>query len=365
MQEKTYSKGIFMNQAGISSVEEDILNAISAQLPWHLLEGKHVLISGASGFIGGHLVEMLAYMNKLKPSGGVNIYALARDKMKLRSRFPMLKAHKDYVPVIKDVQRVWRPITPIDFIIHAASPSSPKKYVASPVQTILANTVGTQNMLELARKKNSKLLFLSTGAVYGKNTLGNVSIKEHEFGGDDPLDPRACYAESKRLAESLCRSYYTQYGVDARIARISHCYGPGMQLDDGRAITDILCSITSGNQVHLDSNGEATRPFCYISDTISGLFHILLKGAAGEAYNVGSTEEISILALAQKMLTHIPYDQRQEIKINKAAMPQASRDSGYLNVDKLRGLGWKPIVDLDSGIKKMIDSYLLLNKSPW
>lgn len=334
---------------------EDLSGILAAELPWKALYGSQILVTGASGFIGGHIVEALAWLNRCHPNAGLRIHALARNLDKLKQRLPWLSIPGEVTPAIQDVASVWHANTPTDFIIHAASPASPKHYLLNPVDTIRANTDGTRLLLELAKEQHATLLFLSSGAVYGANPLSENPIRETDFGSEDPLSPRACYSESKRLAETLCRAYHTQFGVDAKIARISHCYGPGMRPDDGRAIADILADILNNRCVQLESDGSATRPFCYVSDTVQGLFHVLLKGRAGEAYNVGETQEISILNLAQKMINAAGKKRHLTVNTqNQSAIARAPRDCGHFNIDKIKAIGWAPVVDLDTGLARML-----------
>ncbi|KXK69356.1 NAD-dependent dehydratase [Pseudomonas monteilii] len=333
----------------------DLNGMLAAPLPWEALYGRHILITGASGFIGGHVVEALAWLNRSQPQAHLHLYALARDLEKLRQRMPWLEIPGELTPLIQDVAEPCRLATPVDFIIHAASPASPKDYLQRPVDTIRANTDGTRELLELARDKQARVLFLSSGAVYGDNPWQTEAIAEGDFGREDPLGPRACYSESKRLAETLCLAYHSQYGVDARIARISHCYGPGMRLDDGRAICDLLADILLDRDIQLDSDGSASRPFCYVSDTVLGLFHILLRGKAGHAYNVGETHETSILQLAEKMIAAAGKGGRIEVRRQARSGPApAVRNSGHFNIDKIRALGWAPLTSLDVGLSKLL-----------
>lgn len=334
---------------------EDLSNILATALPWEDLYGRHILVTGASGFIGGHMVEALAWLNRSRPKANLRIHALARDMEKLRLRLPWLDIPGEINPLIQDVTQPLIQMAPIDFIIHAASPASPRDYLKRPVDTIRANTDGTRQLLELAHEKRASLLFLSSGAVYGENTLKIDAIKETDFGSEDPLEPRACYSESKRLAETLCRAYYTQYGVDARIARVSHCYGPGMRLDDGRAIADLLANVLADSDILLDSDGSGSRPFCYVSDTVSGLFHILLKGRGGEAYNVGETQETSILELARKIIASA--NKTGHLMVKPRALEShspAARSSGHFDISKVRALGWMPGIDLDAGLSRLL-----------
>lgn len=340
-----------------SILSEDLSGILAAPLCWETLYGRHILITGASGFIGGHVVEALVWLNRRHPQANLHLYALARDLEKLRLRMPWLDIPGELTPLIQDVTQPCSLATPVDLIIHAASPASPKDYLQRPVDTIRANADGTRELLELARDKQARFLFLSSGAVYGDNPWQTDAIAEGDFGREDPLAPRACYSESKRLAETLCRAYHTQYGVDARIARISHCYGPGMRLDDGRAICDLLADILHNRDIQLDSDGSASRPFCYVSDTVLGLFHILLRGEAGHAYNLGETQETSILELAERMINSAGKAGHLSVRLNARSGPApALRNSGHFNINKIRALGWAPTTSLEVGLSRLLQA---------
>lgn len=338
---------------------QDLDVLLHGALPWEALDGRHILVTGASGFIGGHVVEALVWRNRQRPQAKLHLYALARDLQKLHRRMPWVDIPGEVTPIIQDVTVPCDLEVSVDFIIHAASPASPKDYLQKPVDTIRANTEGTRELLELARAANARLLFLSSGAVYGDNPGHTGAIAEGDFGSEDPLGPRACYGESKRLAETLCRAYYSQYGVDTRIARISHCYGPGMRLDDGRAISDLLADVLNDRDIELDSDGSASRPFCYISDTVLGLFHILLRGTAGHAYNVGETQEVSILELAERLIATAGKAGQLRVlpKARKGPAP-AARSAGHFSIEKIRALGWAPLTPLDAGLSRLLQANL-------
>ena len=213
-------------------------------------------------------------------------------------------------------------------------------------------------MLALARLHGAKLLFLSSGTVYGEDTSGKQAIAETDFGPLDPLSPRACYGEAKRLAETLCAAYARQYGVHTGIARISHTYGPGLSLDDGRVFTDFIADLLADRDITIKSDGLDSRPFCYISDLIAGLFLILFKGDPGEAYNVGSTDELTIRNLAHLLLD---ISGKGDLKVDIAGATRDTnappRSSGHFDIAKIKRLGWRPSVAPETGFARMYAFY--------
>lgn len=335
-------------------IEQDLDLLLAMDLPWDSLHGKRILVTGAAGFIGGCIIDLLARINELKPGAGLRIYALVRDVERLQQRLPWHTLRDVLKPVVQDVAKPLAEDASFDFIVHAASPASPAAYLARPVDAVRANALGTLNLLETARRTSGRLLLLSSGTVYGAGNQPCEEIGETDFGALDPLDPRASYSESKRLAETACAAHHAQYGTDALIARISHTYGPGMALDDGRAISYLLGQVLAGRDPVLTSDGLDCRPFCYITDLLNGLMHILLKGQGGEAYNVGSTTETEIFNLGRLL---IALSSRPELTVRtrlEVNSPPPHRSSGHFAIDKLKRLGWAPTVSLDEGLRRLL-----------
>ena len=339
-------------------IERDLAAIAALPLPWGDLHGKRVMITGASGFLGSYLVEFLAYLNEIKRDlPPITILALARNKEKLAARLGHLLGEPFLKPVIHDVGTPLTGRMRVDFIVHAASLASPRYYLSAPVDTIRANVLGTMALLEVTRENHARLLLLSSGAVYGQST-GKDEIAEADFGPLDPLDPRSCYAESKRMAETTCLAYWSEYETSALIARVSHTYGPGIDLHDGRIFSDAIASVLRREDIQLHGDGLESRPFCYVSDLTAGLLLLLLSGQAGEVYNVGATEELTMQALAE-LIIRLSGHPGLGVKrnTNPGVHGQAPRSSGHFDTTKIRALGWNCGVSPEQGFGRTLEYF--------
>jgi UDP-glucuronate decarboxylase len=323
------------------------------------LSGKTILIAGANGFIPAYIVETLFELKDRRIITDSRIIGIARNREKALSRFSDYTSRKDYQLLIHDINL---PITiqdDVDFIIHAASQASPAYYGKDPVGTLNANVLGTHNLLSLALKKRTQnFMFFSSSEVYGEVDDKLMPIKENIFGYLDPMNVRSCYAESKRMGETMCTSWSHQYGIPVKIVRPFHTYGPGMRLNDGRVFSDFVAD----HNIVMKSDGRALRSFCYLSDAISGFFHVLLRGANREAYNIGNNRaEVSILQLANKLanlypernLKVISQQERTNINYLKSNVSRACPD-----ITKARALGWQPQYSIEEGFKRTVRSFL-------
>lgn len=326
-------------------------------ISWNKLKNSTVLITGVSGMLATYLTYTLAYLND-NFQYNIDIIGTARNIEKAESRFQSLLKRK-YLTIIK--HDVTIPFNyddkNIDYIIHAASNASPKSIMNDPVGIINANTIGTVNLLNFAKEHPIKnLLFLSTREVYGKAI--NDDIDENSYGGFDILESRACYPESKRMAETLLKSFNDQYGVPFTVARIAHSYGPGMQLNgDGRIMSDLLANVVDSENIILKSDGTAERAFCYIADAVSALFLVMLDGKNSNAYNVANEDEpIQIRNLAKKLVELFP---EKNISV-RFDIPE-KMEAGYskmgrtkLNTKKIELMGWKRNISLEKGLIRTI-----------
>jgi len=349
-----------------SIVTEDLDRILAQTLPWEMFSGSVVLVSGASGLLPGYCCEVLLRLNELgRLAAPVKVVAFSRRLEVLTERFSYYAGRPDLILLTCDVAAgppAWA--GEADFIIHGASPASPAAMAADPLGTFEANVGGTRNMLELAQtRQTQKFLFLSSGAVYGQLPLEIQSVKETDFGALDPLSLRSAYEEGKRAGETLCRLYTDKFGFSIAAARISHTYGPGLRADDGRSFADFITAAAERRPLILNSDGSAIRYFCYLSDTVAGLFTVLLRGETGEAYNVGSeTEYCSILELAQLIVNLFPERGLELIQNAGTADSRVKSATSTqrpvpLNTAKLKSLGWREQVKLPDGLRRSVLSY--------
>lgn len=341
---------------------EDIKSIVAQNLPWEKLYNSHVLISGANGFLPAYMVEVLLFLND-NFNAGIKVTGLVRNKEKASRKFEHHIGRKDLVFIHQDlsIPFSFELTDPADYIIHAASQASPKFYGIDPVGTILPNVAGTKNLLDLAVKNQVKsFLYFSSGEVYGNVSDNQIPTSEKDYGYLDPTNIRSCYGESKRMGENICVSYFHQYGVPVKMVRPFHTYGPGVDLNDGRVFADFISDILHSRDIVLTSNGSATRAFCYLSDATLGFFYVLLAGMNGEAYNVGSDKEISILELAETLVKLFPEKHLKVIRKigdKPEGYVKSTISRGCPKIEKAKDLGWSPYTSIEKGFYKTIKSY--------
>lgn len=343
-------------------VQNDLEMISCALLQWDELAGKRVLVTGANGMISAYLIYTLMYLNCSK-NLGIQVIALSRNEKKARKLFGCFWNDSCFRFLAQDVCDQIPLSDKVDFIFHFAGDASPYSIEHDPVGIMRSNLLGTFNVLELARRQDTKkVIFASTREVYGENGR-ETSLTETSFGRLDCLDSRSCYPESKRAAETLCKSYNLQYGVDFNTVRIAHSYGPGMKLDnDGRVMADLIACVVNGRDIVLKSKGEALRAFCYVADTVLGLFYVLLRGEKTSAYNLANeAEEISIKDLAELLVSLRP-EKNLRVTYRIAESPSSvycNYKRVRLDVGNLERLGWMPAVGLQAGLRKTLSSFEL------
>lgn len=332
---------------------EDAKKILSNDIPWEKLKDAKVLITGAAGMLGSYVARTLVVLGEEK-DWDVEVHALVRNPNKLP---------EDLQGKVKIIQQsVTEPIktsVKFDYIIHAASPASPLIMKEDPVGTIAANTLGTFYTLELAKECTAKgYLYISSREIYGQPYDNQKEFTETDYGFVDPLSPRSCYPEGKKAAETMCASFAEQYGLNAKIARLAHTYGPGMSIDDGRVQADFLRDVVNYRDIIMKSEGKPVRTYTYISDAVAALFYILLK-SEDMVYNISSVEStVSIRQLAETLVE--TFEDRNikliiDIPKTTANTGTAPFTLGTLNSDKLQGLGWKAHYSLQEGFRRTVE----------
>lgn len=334
-------------------IEGDIESILSNDINFKKLENCTVLITGASGMFGSYLLYTLTALNDLR-SYNIKIVALVRDKSKLQSYF---RNRTDIIVLEQDVCDRINYNDKVDYIIHAASPASPKIMKEKPVDTIMANTIGTFNTLKFAKKNDVKAyLYVSSREVYGEPYDWQEQFTEETYGLVNPISPRSCYPEGKKAAETMCVSFKEQYGLNVKIARPAHTYGPGMSIYDGRVQADFLKNVVNNENIIMKSKGEALRTYTYIRDVISAIFLVLLD-SDDVVYNMADEEaKITIRELAELMVGLYPErNLKVEMKIDDDTKGCAPFKLGIINSDKIRKLGWKPTISLEDGFRRTVE----------
>ena len=341
-------------------VQEDMKDIYEQKFLFDKLKSKSVLITGATGMLATYIIYFLHYLNINKESN-IKIYALARNQKKIEEIFNTLIDDKNFVVVNQDVTKEILINEKIDYIFHLASSANPKSILEDPVGIIQANTLGTINVCQFAVKNNALVFFASTREIYGK-IEGKEFVKESDMGVCDCIEDRACYPESKRISETICKSYNLQYKMKYQICRIAHVYGPGMNIEnDGRIMSDIISDIVNNRNIVLKSDGSAQRAFCYLSDAIRAIFFILLNGQENDVFNLSNEEEeISIKDLAN-LSTKLFTEKNIKVKYqtsNENTNLYTNYKRSKLDNSKLYNLGWEIKIDLKEGIRKTVLSFL-------
>jgi dTDP-glucose 4,6-dehydratase len=306
-----------------------------------------IVIAGGAGFIGSHYCDRMVQeghevlaLDNLLTGRERNITHLFRER-----RFQFRK---------QDVTRSFEVEGPVDCVVNMASPASPKDYLEHPIETLDVGSVGSRNLLEIARAKSARYLVTSTSECYGDPAV-HPQVETY-WGNVNPVGPRSCYDESKRFAEALTMAYHRTYALRTNIARVFNTYGPRMQLDDGRVVPAFLDQALKGEPMTIFGDGSQTRSFCYVSDLVDGLYRLM---QSDERYpvNLGNPVELTILEFAQR----IRQTTGAKAELVYRPLPEDDPKQRQPDITKAKAvLGWEPRVDLDEGLRRTVEYFRTL-----
>jgi dTDP-glucose 4,6-dehydratase len=308
---------------------------------------KKILVAGGAGFIGSHLCERLVSNNKVICID--NLITGSKNNIKhllSNSNFEYLEydiSSNEFLDNIK--------LKDLDEIYNLASPASPIDYFQHPIETLKVGSVGSSNLLELARLLKSKILFASTSEVYG-DPLEHPQ-KEEYWGNVNPVGVRSCYDEAKRFMEALAVAYKRVYKLDIRIARIFNTYGPRMRLDDGRVVPNFVSQAIKGEPLSIYGDGKQTRSFCYVSDLVDGLVKLMLSDI-DTPVNLGNPEERTIIDFADAVIKIT----KTKLEFNYQNIPEDDPKKRKPDISKAKKhLDWEPVVSLEEGLSSTIEYF--------
>ena len=302
-------------------------------------KGKAVLITGAAGFLGSHLCDRFI-AEGFRVIGMDNL--ITGDLKNIEHLFGL----EQFTFCHHDVTTFVHVPGPVDYILHFASPASPIDYLKIPIQTLKVGSLGTHNLLGLAKEKKARILIASTSEVYGDPLVHPQ--KETYYGNVNTIGPRGVYDEAKRFQESITMAYHRFHGLDTRIVRIFNTYGPRMRLNDGRVIPAFMGQALRGEDITVFGDGSQTRSFCYVDDQIEGIYRLLMSDYT-DPVNIGNPNEISILDFAKEIVRLTGSDQKIVFK----PLPQDDPMQRQPDITVAKEvLGWEPKVERAEGMEK-------------
>ena len=302
-----------------------------------------ILVTGGAGFIGSHLCERLL-------DEGHQVTCLDNFFTGRRENIEHLEDHHNFTIMRQDVTE---PVfITVDQIYNLACPASPIHYQYNPVKTVKSNVMGAINMLVLAKRVRARVLQASTSEIYGDPTV-HPQVETY-WGNVNPIGPRSCYDEGKRVAETLFMDYHREDKVDIRIARIFNTYGPRMAESDGRVVSNFIVQALRGEELTLYGTGEQTRSFCYVDELVDGLMRLMAAENRHEPVNLGNPVEFTIRELADEVARTVG----ENVRIKYQPLPQDDPTQRQPDITRAREwLGWEPKIQLTEGLKRTVEHF--------
>jgi dTDP-glucose 4,6-dehydratase len=303
-----------------------------------------VLVTGGAGFLGSHLCEKLL-------GEGFNVICMDNFLTGRMENIEHLLGRPNFTFKKHDVTTFIEIKSSLDYVMHFASPASPKDYHEHPIHTLKVGALGTYNSLGLAKDKKATFLLASTSEVYGDPKINPQS--EEYWGNVNPVGPRSVYDEAKRYAEAITMAYHNVHNIDIKIARIFNTYGPRMRIEDGRALPSFICQALKNEPITVFGDGSQTRSFCYVDDLIDGIYKLLMSDI-NYPINIGNPNEISILDFAKEILNLT----KSNSKIIFEPLPVNDPKIRRPDISKAKKLlYWEPKVTREEGLKKVLDYF--------
>lgn len=328
----------------------------SEYINWLFFKNSTIMITGATGLIGEQIIKSLLLANEENDTN-IKVLALVRNKKKALSKF---SKNKNLKFIVQDISKPVKYSGDVDFIIHTANSTSSKDFVEKPVETINSIMTGTKNILEFGREKLIKgIIYLSSMEVFGKTDFERVEpLKEDDYGYIDIINTRSSYPEGKRLAETLCHSYFKEYGVPVKVARLVQTIGAGVDYNDNRVFAQFARNIIEKKNIVLMTDGSTERNYCYITDVISAFFVMLERGINGESYNVANKDSASSIKDMAEMLCNNYQDSRLEFNISEdGAKYYLPKLKTIVCTKKLEALNWQAKIDLKEMFDRLVKNF--------
>ena len=331
----------------------------SKYINWEHYKNSSVMVTGATGLIGSQIIKALLYANEIY-NLNIQITALIRNIEKANKIFGK---EPNITYLVQDISTPINCDKKIDYIIHTANSTASKTFVEQPVETIDSIIVGTKNILEYAKTNNVKsLVYLSSMEVFGQTNFDrNESLKEKDYGYIDILQVRSSYPEGKRLAETLCKAYSSEYSVPVKIARLVQTIGAGVDYNDNRVFVQFAKSVLNNNDIVLHTAGASSRSYCYITDAVTAILVILERGLNGNCYNVANEETNASIKEMAEMLCNKYQNIKVKFEFDNKCYPPDSKL--HVDTSELKSLNWNANIALMEMYNRLIENFRILKNS--